>query len=106
MLVTIDVTFFEKQKYYVDNHFQGENKSKDSIFNTIHRETPSISSVLDSLSPEKSLKATIHEPNIVIHVPNTSIPSSIILDPILEPSVPKLQENIIKANNVKANQLG
>ena len=62
--------------------------------------------MLDSLSPEKSLEATIPEPNTIIHVLNTSIPSSTILDPILEPSAPKLQENITKANNVKVNQLG
>ncbi|KAH9722152.1 retrovirus-related pol polyprotein from transposon RE1 [Citrus sinensis] len=106
MFVTMDVTFFEKRRYYVDNHLQGENRSEDSIFNTIHLETPSISSVLDSLRPEKSLEATIPEPNIVVHVPNTAIPGSTILDPILEHNAPEPQENLTKSNNVNANQPG
>ena len=106
MFVTMDVTFFEKRRYYVDNHLQGENRSEDSIFNTIHLETPSISSVLDSLRPEKSLEAAIPEPNTVVHVPNTAIPGSTILDPILEPTAPEQQEHLTKSDNVNANQPG
>lgn len=102
----MDVTFFEKRRYYVDNHLQGENRSEDSIFNTIHLETPSISSVLDSLRPEKSLEAAIPEPNTVVHVPNTAIPGSTILDPILEPNAPEPQENLTKSDNLNANQPG
>ncbi|KAH9763107.1 protein kinase domain-containing protein [Citrus sinensis] len=55
---------------------------------------------------EKSLEAAIPEPNIVVHVPNTAILGSTILDPMLEPNAPEPQENLTKSDNVNANQPG
>ena len=62
--------------------------------------------MLDSLRPKKNLEAVIPEPNTVVHVPNTALPGSTILDPILEPNAPEPQENFTKPDNVNANQLG
>ncbi|KAH9763108.1 protein kinase domain-containing protein [Citrus sinensis] len=60
----------------------------------------------DQEQSEKSLEAAIPEPNIVVHVPNTAILGSTILDPMLEPNAPEPQENLTKSDNVNANQPG